>query len=76
MSKEIIINHSHHETRVALMEDGMLTELQYEREREQRIVGNIYKGRVVKVLPGMESAFIDIGAESCLLYTSPSPRDQ
>ena len=45
------------------MEDGMLTELQYEREREQRIVGNIYKGRVVKVLPGMESAFIDIGAE-------------
>ena len=42
MSKEIIINHSHHETRVALMEDGMLTELQYEREREQRIVGNIY----------------------------------
>jgi len=63
MSKEIIINHSHHETRVALMEDGMLTELQYEREREQRIVGNIYKGRVVKVLPGMESAFIDIGAE-------------
>ena len=55
MSKEIIINHSHHETRVALMEDGMLTELQYEREREQRIVGNIY---------------------NCLLYTSPSPRDQ
>ena len=46
MSKEIIINHSHHETRVALMEDGMLSELQYEREREQRIVGNIYKGRV------------------------------
>ena len=45
------------------MEDGMLNELQYEREREQRIVGNIYKGRVVKVLPGMESAFIDIGAE-------------
>ena len=74
MSKEIITNHSHHETRVALMEDGMLTELQYEREREQRIVGNIYKGRVVKVLPGMESAFIDIGA--CLLYTSPSPRDR
>ncbi|MEE3122584.1 MAG: Rne/Rng family ribonuclease, partial [SAR324 cluster bacterium] len=63
MPKEIIINHTHHETRVAMMEDGVLTELQYEREREQRIVGNIYKGRVVKVLPGMESAFIDIGAE-------------
>ena len=63
MTKEIIINHTHHETRVAMMENGVLTELQYEREREQRIVGNIYKGKVVKVLPGMESAFIDIGAE-------------
>ena len=63
MPKEIIINHTHHETRVAMIEDGVLTELQYEREREQRIVGNIYKGRIVKVLPGMEAAFIDIGAE-------------
>ena len=63
MSKEIIINHSHHETRVAVMENGILTELHHEREQEQRFVGNIYKGKVLKVLTGMESAFIDIGAE-------------
>ena len=63
MSKEIIINHTHHETRVAVMENGSLTELHHEREQEQRFVGNIYKGKVLKVLPGMESAFIDIGSD-------------
>ncbi|MGK5091873.1 Rne/Rng family ribonuclease [Deltaproteobacteria bacterium TL4] len=69
MSKDIIINYSPHETRVAVIEDGLLSELHYEREKERRIVGNIYKGKVLKVLPGMESAFIDIGEErAAFLY--------
>ncbi len=69
MAKDIIVNYSPHETRVAVMEGGMLCELFHEREREQRLVGNIYKGKVLKVLPGMESAFVDIGVErAAFLY--------
>ncbi|RZO40406.1 MAG: S1 RNA-binding domain-containing protein, partial [Proteobacteria bacterium] len=63
MSKEIIINHTSHETRVAVMEGGVLSELHHEREKMKRVVDNIYKGKVLNVLPGMESAFVDIGAE-------------
>lgn len=63
MTREIIINHSPQETRVAVLENRMVTELYYEREKEKGVVGNIYKGRVLKVLPGMESAFVDIGLE-------------
>jgi len=63
MSKEIIINHTSHETRVAVMEGGILSELHHEREHKMRVVDNIYKGKVLNVLPGMESAFVDIGAE-------------
>ena len=63
MSKEIIINHSPLETRVAVLENQLVTELYHEREKERGVVGNIYKGRVLKVLPGMESAFVDIGLE-------------
>ena len=63
MAKEIIINHTSHETRVAVMEEGVLSELHHEREKTMRVVDNIYKGKVLNVLPGMESAFIDIGAE-------------
>ena len=63
MAKEIIINHTSHETRVAVMEDGVLSELHHEREKTLRVVDNIYKGKVLNVLPGMESAFIDIGTE-------------
>ena len=63
MTKEIIINHTSHETRVAVMEDGVLSELHHEREKTLRVVDNIYKGKVLNVLPGMESAFIDIGTE-------------
>ena len=63
MSREIIINHTPMETRVAVMEQSQVTELYYEREKEKGVVGNIYKGKVVKVLPGMESAFVDIGLE-------------
>ena len=63
MTKEIIINHTSHETRVAVMERGLLTELHHEREKVMRVVDNIYKGKVLNVLPGMESAFVDIGEE-------------
>ena len=63
MSREIIINHTPQETRVAVMEDSVLTELFHERENEKGVVGNIYKGKVLKVLPGMESAFVNIGLE-------------
>ena len=63
MSKEIIINHTSLETRVAVLENTVVTELYHEREKERGVVGNIYKGKVLKVLPGMESAFVDIGLE-------------
>ncbi|MBW1989770.1 MAG: Rne/Rng family ribonuclease [Deltaproteobacteria bacterium] len=61
MYKELIINDSGFETRVALLEDGVLTELYVEREGEADLVGNIYKARVLRVLPGMQAAFVDIG---------------
>ena len=63
MSSEIIVNAEPFETRIALNENGVATELYSEREGEQGIVGNIYKGRVTKVLPGMQAAFVDIGLE-------------
>lgn len=69
MGKKIIINHAKHEIRVALLENGAVQELFYEREKNKSVVGNIYKGKVLKVLPGMESAFIDIGLEkAAFLY--------
>jgi len=63
MATEIIINAVPEETRVALLENGVLTELYIDRKRDQGIVGNVYKGRVAKVLPGMQAAFVDIGLE-------------
>ena len=63
MSKDILINHTTLETRVAVIEDSVVTELYHEREKMRGVVGNIYKGKVLKVLPGMESAFVDIGLE-------------
>ena len=63
MSKELIINAADHETRVAFVEDGNPRELFIERPKESDITGNIYKGRVVRVLPGMQAAFVDIGLE-------------
>ncbi len=61
MATDIIINTTSHETRIALMEEGKLVELWLERSAEQRMVGDIYKGRVEKVLPGLQAAFVDIG---------------
>ena len=61
--KEILINITPQETRVAILENGMLHELYIERSRSRGLVSNVYKGRVVRVLPGMEAAFIDVGLE-------------
>ncbi|MFT7185764.1 MAG: ribonuclease G [Pseudohongiellaceae bacterium] len=63
MNEEILINVTPVETRVALVENGMLQEVYIERTSRRGIVGNIYKGKVVRVLPGMEAAFVDIGLE-------------
>ena len=63
MSEEILINVTPQETRVAVVENGVLQEVYIERTRQRGIVGNIYKGRVVRILPGMQAAFIDIGLE-------------
>lgn len=63
MKKEIIVNSTKHETRIALLEDGRLVELLVKSADERRIVGNIYKGKIKTVLPGMGAAFIDIGHE-------------
>ncbi len=63
MLKELVVNCAPHETRVALLENGTIVELFIEREDETSIAGNIYKGRVQRVLPGMQAAFVDIGFE-------------
>lgn len=63
MSGEVLINLTPMETRVALVENGVLQEALIERSRRRGIVGNIYKGKVVRVLPGMQAAFVDIGLE-------------
>src|SRR5947207_179750 len=63
MTKEMIISSNGHETMVAILEDDLVAEIFVERERQRGIVGNVYKGRVSKVLPGMQSSFIDVGLE-------------
>src|ERR1700758_309189 len=71
MPKELVISAAPHETRVAILEDGLLCEIYIEREREFALVGSLYKGRVTRVLPGMQSAFVDIGLDSdAFLYVS------
>src|SRR5437660_10374289 len=71
MSREIVINAAKHESRIAVLDDGQVVELWVERTRHRTIVGNIYKGRVTKVLPGMQSAFVDLGLDrDAFLYVS------
>jgi ribonuclease G len=71
MPKELVISATPHETRVAILEDGQLCEIYVEREKEFALVGSIYKGRVTRILPGMQSAFVDIGLDSdAFLYVS------
>ncbi len=71
MNKEMIVTSNGHQTMVAILEDDLVTEVFIERERQRGVVGNVYKGRVSKVLPGMQSAFVDIGLErDGFLYVS------
>ncbi len=71
MTAELIINADFYETRVALVENGQVAELYIERASDTGIAGNIYRGRVVRVLPGMQAAFVDIGLEkAAFLYVS------
>jgi ribonuclease E len=63
MSKEIYISSTPHETRLAIVENDELTEIYYERENEYTLAGSIYNGKVTRVLPGMQSSFVDIGLE-------------
>ncbi len=71
VSKEILINATPQETRVALLENKVLAELYIEYVKDRRVAGNIYKGRVVRILPGMQAAFVDIGLDkAAFLYVS------
>ncbi|MEZ5393260.1 MAG: Rne/Rng family ribonuclease [Bryobacterales bacterium] len=71
MSKELVISATRHETRVATLEDDQLVEIAIERASEHALAGNIYKGRVSRVLPGMQSAFVKLGLErDAFLYVS------
>ncbi len=71
MSKELIVSASRHETRVAVLEEDQVVEIFYQRENEYSLAGSIHKGRVTRVLPGMQSAFVDIGLErDAFLYVS------
>ena len=71
MNKELYVSSTPHETKVALVEDDQLAEVFFERENEYTLAGSIYKGRVTRVLPGMQSAFVDIGLErDAFLYVS------
>ena len=63
MSKEIYISSTPHETRLAIVENDALAEIYYERENEYTLAGSIYNGKVTRVLPGMQSSFVDIGLE-------------
>src|SRR6202045_5460016 len=71
MAKELYVSSTPHETKVAVVEEDQLSEIYFERENEYTLAGSIYKGRVTRVLPGMQSAFVDIGLErDPFLYVS------
>ena len=71
MRKELIVSASNHEIKIAVVEDDQLVEVYFEREKEYSLAGSIYKGRVMRVLPGMQSAFVDIGLErDAFLYVT------
>ena len=71
MNKELYVSSTPHETKVGMVEDDLLAEIYLERENEYTLAGSIYKGRVTRVLPGMQSAFVDIGLErDAFLYVS------
>jgi ribonuclease G len=71
MSKELVISSNRHETKVAILEDDQLVEIYFQRANEYSLAGSIHKGRVTRVLPGMQSAFVDLGLErDTFLYVS------
>src|SRR5258706_10093260 len=71
MSKELIVSSTPHETKVAILEDDQVVEVYFEREHEYSLAGSIYKGRVTRVLPGMQSAFVNVGLDrDAFLYVS------
>jgi ribonuclease G len=71
MASELVINVTSKETRIALIENGLLAELYIERGSDKGVAGNIYKGKVIRVLPGMQAAFVDIGlSRSAFLYVA------
>jgi Rne/Rng family ribonuclease len=71
MGKELIVSANRHETKVAVLEDNQLVEIYFQRANEYSLAGSIHKGRVTRVLPGMQSAFVDIGLErDAFLYVS------
>ena len=71
MSKELVISANRHETRVALIEDDQLVEVYFQRANEYSLAGSVHKGRVTRVLPGMQSAFVDVGLDrDTFLYVS------
>ncbi len=77
MAKEICISSTPHETRLAIIENDELAEIYYERENEYTLAGSIYKGRVTRVLPGMQSAFVDVGLErDAFLYVTDFLEEQ
>lgn len=70
-SKELVVSQNRHETKAAILEDGQLVEIFFQRVNEYSLAGSIHKGRVTRVLPGMQSAFVDLGLErDCFLYVS------
>src|SRR5438477_12297178 len=71
MSKELVISSNRHETKVAILEDDQLVEIYFQRSNEYSLAGSIHKGRVTRVLPGMQSAFVDLGLDrDTFLYVS------
>src|SRR5437016_7281492 len=71
MSKELVISVNRHETKVAVLDDDQLVEVSFQRANEYSLAGSIHKGRVTRVLPGMQSAFVDLGLErDTFLYVS------
>src|SRR5271167_3270880 len=77
MSKELVIASNRHETKVAVLEDDQLVEVYFQRANEYSLAGSIHKGRVTRVLPGMQSAFVDLGLErDTFLYVSDFLEEQ
>ena len=69
VTKRLLVESDPHQTRVAVLENDRLTEMHIERLRNRSVVGNVFKGRVSRILPGMQAAFVDIGlARDAFLY--------